>query len=102
MYNGASPQPDKACACGRGVCRRAEVVAHQLSHTPQVDSIFNVPAGKDNLPQGFWIVAGRGPEVADLQCFAQSSVDSRSLWSHVNRRRRSSVFTPAWYADKAA
>ena len=28
--------------------RRAEV-AHQLSHTPQVDSIFNVPAGKDNL-----------------------------------------------------
>jgi hypothetical protein len=32
----------------RCVRRRAEV-AHQLSHTPQVDSIFNVPAGKDNL-----------------------------------------------------
>ena len=31
------------------VRRRAEVVAHQLSHTPQVDSIFNVPAGKDSL-----------------------------------------------------
>jgi hypothetical protein len=31
------------------VHRRAEVVAHQLSHTPQVDSIFNVPAGKDSL-----------------------------------------------------
>jgi hypothetical protein len=49
IYNGASPQPDEACAYGRGVCRQAEVVAHQLSHTPQVDSIFNVPAGKDNL-----------------------------------------------------
>ena len=31
------------------VRRQAEVVAHQLSHTPQVDSIFNVPAGKDNI-----------------------------------------------------
>ena len=32
------------------VRRQAKVVAHQLSHTPQVDSIFNVPAGKVNLP----------------------------------------------------
>jgi len=31
------------------VRRQAKVVAHQLSHTPQVDSIFNVPAGKDSL-----------------------------------------------------
>jgi hypothetical protein len=30
------------------VRRQAEVVAHQLSHTPQVDSIFNVPAVKVN------------------------------------------------------
>ena len=37
--------------------RRAEV-AHQLSHTPQVDSIFNVPAGKDNLCAGLYVDNG--------------------------------------------
>src|SRR6266536_1238888 len=42
------------------VRRRAEVVAHQLSHTPQVDSIFNVPAGKDSLP---WNVAGQREDI---------------------------------------
>src|SRR3974390_322216 len=31
------------------VRRRAEGVVHQLSHTPQVASTFNVPAGKDSL-----------------------------------------------------
>jgi len=47
---GLRPNPTRH-ACAGGVCarRQAEVVAHQLSHTPQVDSIFNVPAGKDNL-----------------------------------------------------
>ena len=32
-----------------GCVRRRAEVAHQLSHTPQVDSIFNVPAGKHSL-----------------------------------------------------
>jgi hypothetical protein len=48
--------------------RRQAEVAHQLSRTPQVDSIFNVPAGKDNLtvtdlgPQLFRSVPGRPSE----------------------------------------
>ena len=37
--------------------------AHQLSHTPQVDSIFNVPAGKDNLlAQGPLAAVGTDPD----------------------------------------
>jgi hypothetical protein len=46
---GLRPNPTRHARAGRVVRRQAEVVAHQLSHTPQVDSIFNVPAGKDNL-----------------------------------------------------
>jgi hypothetical protein len=55
----------------RCVRRRAEVVAHQLSHTPRVDSIFNVPAGKDSLP-----VAGSTWSVAapPWQCIRSRSM----------------------------
>jgi hypothetical protein len=31
-----------------------------LSHTPQVDSIFNVPAGKDSLPSCAGYPYGQG------------------------------------------
>jgi hypothetical protein len=34
---GQHPVPQPACAC------------HQPSHTPQVDSKFKIPAGKNNL-----------------------------------------------------
>ena len=43
--------------CVRG---RAKVAAHQLSHTPQVDSIFNVPAGKDSLCADLYVANDYG------------------------------------------
>jgi hypothetical protein len=58
------------------------VVAHQLSHTPQVDSIFNVPAGKDNLCADLYVANGGSKSSIQLcRPYGGAPIAESALWA---------------------
>jgi hypothetical protein len=82
------------------VSRQAKVIAHQLSHTPRVDSIFNVPAGKVNICAGVYITSVVSDRNSALQF--NSGNAERLLGAacvSLSHKRREGLFDPYMRLD---